>query len=50
MSIPNAVKIGAKISDIAEMIHTHPTLSEVLMGAVLDTNGLTIHTLRNQKS
>ncbi|HEY7532931.1 MAG TPA: FAD-dependent oxidoreductase, partial [Nitrospiraceae bacterium] len=38
-----AMQVGAKVSDLAEMIHAHPTLSEGLMEAAEDVDGLAIH-------
>ncbi len=41
-----AMRLGAKASDIAEMIHAHPTLSEAMMEASEDVAGLSIHLSR----
>ncbi|MFQ5455822.1 MAG: dihydrolipoyl dehydrogenase [Nitrospirota bacterium] len=38
-----AIQIGAKGKDIANMIHSHPTLSEGIMEAAEDIYGLSIH-------
>jgi len=38
-----AIKMGAKISDIADTIHAHPTLSEGLMEAAEAGLGMAIH-------
>lgn len=43
------IRLGAKTSVIAEMVHAHPTLSEALMEASLDVSGMSIHTQRQQK-
>jgi dihydrolipoamide dehydrogenase len=40
--------LGAKASDIAETIHAHPTLSEGLMEAAEDVDGLAIHIARKR--
>lgn len=44
-----AMRLGAKTSDISEMVHAHPTLSEALMEASLDVSGMSIHTPKQQK-
>ncbi len=44
-----AMRLGAKTSDISEMVHAHPTLSEALMEAALDVSGISIHTPKQQK-
>jgi len=41
-----AVKMKLKTKDIAETIHAHPTLSEVLMEAAADAHGQAIHVMR----
>ncbi len=38
-----AVKSGAKTTDIAETIHAHPTLPELVMEAAEDVHGMAIH-------
>ncbi len=38
-----AIKAGLKTKDIAETIHSHPTLSEALMEAAEDVHGEAIH-------
>jgi dihydrolipoamide dehydrogenase len=43
-----AIKAGLKTKDIAETIHSHPTLSEGLMEAAEDAHGKAIHALRRQ--
>lgn len=39
-----AMKIGATYDQVADTIHTHPTLSEAVMEAMEDTGGISIHT------
>lgn len=43
-----AMRLGAKASDIAEMIHAHPTLSEAMMEAAEDVYGSAIHLPRKK--
>jgi dihydrolipoamide dehydrogenase len=43
-----AMKLGAKASDIAEMIHAHPTLPEAMMEAAEDVDGSAIHLPRRK--
>ncbi len=38
-----AIKLKAKAQDLAEMIHPHPTLSEVIMEACADATGFSFH-------
>jgi dihydrolipoamide dehydrogenase len=38
-----AMKAGLRARDLFEMIHAHPTLSEMVMEAAADTQGLAIH-------
>ena len=38
-----AVKEGLSIEKIAETIHPHPTLSEILLGAFEEAEGKAIH-------
>jgi len=40
-----AVEAGATLADVAETVHTHPTLSESTMGAAKNALGAAIHTL-----
>jgi len=40
-----AVEIGATLAGIAGTVHTHPTLSEAVMGAAKNALGRAIHTL-----
>jgi len=42
------MQVGAKVSDIAEMIHAHPTFSEGVMEAAEDVAGLAIHVPRKR--
>jgi len=41
-----AVRMKLKTKDIAETIHAHPTLAEVLMEAAADVHGHAIHTMK----
>jgi len=41
-----ALKAGLKTKDIAETIHSHPTLSESMMEAAEDVHGAAIHVLK----
>ncbi|MBI3597086.1 MAG: dihydrolipoyl dehydrogenase [Nitrospirae bacterium] len=43
-----AMRLGAKVSDIAEMIHAHPTLPEAMMEAAEDVHGSAIHLTRRK--
>lgn len=43
-----AMQLGATASSIAEMIHAHPTLSEGLMEAAEDVEGMAIHLARKR--
>lgn len=43
-----AMHLRAKVSDVAEMIHAHPTLSEGVMEAVEDLDGMAIHLARKR--
>jgi dihydrolipoamide dehydrogenase len=43
-----AMRLGAKASDIAEMIHAHPTLPEAMMEAAEDVEGTAIHLPRKK--
>jgi dihydrolipoamide dehydrogenase len=43
-----AMQLGAKASDIADTIHAHPTLSEGMMEAAEDVEGLAIHQARKR--
>jgi dihydrolipoamide dehydrogenase len=43
-----AMRLGAKASDLAEMIHAHPTLSEAMMEAAEDVDGSAIHLPRKK--
>jgi dihydrolipoamide dehydrogenase len=40
-----AINLGAKVEDIAESIHSHPTLSEAVMEAALNADSRAIHIL-----
>jgi dihydrolipoamide dehydrogenase len=43
-----AMQAGARVTDMAEMIHAHPTLSEGLMEAAEDVGGKAIHQVRKR--
>jgi dihydrolipoamide dehydrogenase len=45
-----AMQLGAKASAVADMIHAHPTLSEGMMEAAEDVDGLAIHLARKKLS
>ncbi|HXX75930.1 MAG TPA: dihydrolipoyl dehydrogenase [Nitrospiraceae bacterium] len=43
-----AMQVGTRVSQLAEMIHAHPTLSEGLMEAAEDVDGRAIHQARKK--
>lgn len=43
-----AMQVGATVSRVADMIHAHPTLSEGLMEAAEDVDGMAIHLARKR--
>jgi len=43
-----AMEVGASIAEVAGMIHAHPTLSEGLMEAAEDVDGVAIHMARKR--
>lgn len=43
-----AIKMGARVKDIAETIHSHPTLPEIVMEAAEDIHGMAIHKIRKR--
>jgi dihydrolipoamide dehydrogenase len=43
-----AMQVGATVTQMAEMIHAHPTLSEGLMEAAEDVEGKAIHQARKR--
>ncbi len=43
-----AMQVGATITQVAEMIHAHPTLAEGLMEAAEDAEGKAIHQIRKK--
>jgi dihydrolipoamide dehydrogenase len=45
-----AMHLGATPAQVAEMIHAHPTLSEGLMEAAEDVEGMAIHLARKRMS
>ncbi len=44
-----AVKSGAKVEDIINTIHAHPTLPEIIMEAAEDTHGMAIHKMGRRR-
>jgi dihydrolipoamide dehydrogenase len=40
-----AIEMGAQLEDVASTVHTHPTLAEASMEAVMNARGEAIHTL-----
>src|SRR3989338_3895373 len=44
-----AMKAGIKVKDIAETIHAHPTLPELVMEAAEDVHGMAIHKVGRKK-
>jgi len=44
-----AIRSGAKVSDIAETIHAHPTLPEIIMEAAEDAHGTAIHKIGRKR-
>lgn len=44
-----ALKVGASVETIAETIHPHPTVSEVIAEAAHDREGLCCHSLPKKK-
>lgn len=49
MELAEAIKLNAGIKDIAETIHPHPTVSEAVMEAAHDWEGLCCHALPKRK-
>ncbi|WP_455243020.1 dihydrolipoyl dehydrogenase [Petrachloros mirabilis] len=45
-----AMRVGATISQVADMIHAHPTMAEGLMEAAEDAEGKAIHQIRKKPS
>jgi dihydrolipoamide dehydrogenase len=43
-----AMQVGATVAQMAEMIHAHPTLSEGMMEAAEDVEGMAIHQARKR--
>lgn len=43
-----AMQVRAKVADVAEMIHAHPTFSEGIMEAAEDLDGMAIHLARRR--
>jgi dihydrolipoamide dehydrogenase len=44
-----AMQLRAKVSDVADMIHAHPTFSEGIMEAAEDVDGMAIHLARKRQ-
>ncbi|MBA2251292.1 MAG: dihydrolipoyl dehydrogenase [Nitrospirales bacterium] len=44
-----AMQLRAKVSDVAGMIHAHPTFSEGIMEAAEDVDGMAIHVARKRQ-
>jgi dihydrolipoamide dehydrogenase len=42
------MQVGATVTQMAEMIHAHPTLAEGLMEAAEDVDGKAIHQARKR--
>ena len=47
--LATAMKLGASVKDIADTIHPHPTVSEVVMEAAHDWEGLCCHAMPKKK-
>jgi dihydrolipoyl dehydrogenase len=45
---PRAIKLGATVSQVGDMIHAHPTLGEGMMEAAEDADGKGIHQLKKK--
>jgi dihydrolipoyl dehydrogenase len=45
-----AMQVGATVTQVAEMIHAHPTLAEGFMEAAEDVDGKAIHQVRKRSS
>ena len=43
-----AMQVGATVTQVAEMIHAHPTLAEGFMEAAEDAEGMSIHQVRKR--
>jgi dihydrolipoamide dehydrogenase len=43
-----AMKTGASVTDIADTVHAHPTLPEIVQEAVEDIHGKAIHKISRQ--
>lgn len=44
-----AVRSGAKVKDITETIHAHPTLPEIVMEAAEDAHGMAVHKMGRKR-
>ena len=45
-----AVRQGAKVADIVDTIHAHPTLPEIVMEAAEDVHGMAIHKIGRKRA
>ncbi|MBI5887745.1 MAG: dihydrolipoyl dehydrogenase [Deltaproteobacteria bacterium] len=45
-----AIRAGAKAKDVAETIHAHPTLPELVMEAAEDAHGMAIHKIGRKRA
>jgi len=43
------MKAGATVKDIADTVHAHPTLPEMVMEAAEDVHGMAIHKIGRKK-
>jgi len=43
------MQVGATATQVAEMIHAHPTLAEAMMEAFEDVDGTAIHQVRKRE-
>jgi dihydrolipoamide dehydrogenase len=44
-----AIKAGIKVKEIAEAVHAHPTLPELVMEAAEDAHGTAIHKIGRKR-
>jgi dihydrolipoamide dehydrogenase len=44
-----AVKAGLSVAEFIEIIHAHPTLSEIVLEAAADSQGLAVHKVSRKK-
>lgn len=45
-----AIKAGLKVANLVDVIHAHPTLSEIILEAVADAQGLAVHKIGRERS